>query len=309
MLTRYFGPARFRSPDDDAGKTGGADDAAAKAAADAAAAKATDDAAAKKAADDAATQKAAEDEAAKKAAEGKEDEMTPAERKLLKESMKRKEKIQEQDSTIQDLSTKLKAWEGLDPAEVRDLLKQRKEAETASLESKGEYEQVKTQMIEAHTKEVEERDSKIAELTEALSKRDSKIADLTVGHAFASSKYITEGLTLPPGKARTLYGNHFEIADDGSVIGYDKPTGAEGRARLVDKDGEPLSFDGALARIVDKDSDRDALVRSKVKPGAGSSTTDDGGGDAGKTEVRGRDRIKGSLESGQLTSGKMLKIA
>ena len=75
---------------------------------------------------------------------------------------------------------------------------------------------------------------------------------------------------MTPAKARVIYGSHFEVGEDGNVVGYDKPAGQKERAVLVDGEGKPLPFEAAIERILRADPEADALLRSEAKQGAGS---------------------------------------
>lgn len=193
---------------------------------------------------------------------------TDEEARLIKENMKRK-------ATEKALKEELEALKqsvaGLDLTEVRALLAERRTAEEKQLEAKGDYERLKQRMAEEHQTTVGSLNAKIAELQEALGKRDSTISELTVGTQFNSSQYINGELVLTPAKARALYGSHFEI-EDGKVVGYDKPRGAAGRTALVDAYGAAIPFDAAMAKIIEADPERDSLIRSKAKAGAGSGS-------------------------------------
>ncbi len=60
------------------------------------------------------------------------------------------------------------------------------------------------------------------------------------------------------------------------MVGYDKPRGAQNRTALVDQYGNAIAFDHAMRKIVEADPEKDHLLRSKVKPGAGSSSSKQG---------------------------------
>lgn len=190
------------------------------------------------------------------------------EARLLKENMKRK-------ADNKALQTELDALKasvaGLNLDEVRALLDERKSAEEKKLEAQGDYDRLKQRMASEHQATVTSLNARIAELTQTLNQRDTVIGDLTVGTQFSQSQYINGELVLTPAKARALYGSHFEI-EDGQVVGYDKPRGATGRTALVDAYGNAIGFDAAMAKIIEADPEKDSLIRSKVKVGAGSST-------------------------------------
>lgn len=200
--------------------------------------------------------------------EGEKRKPTDEEARLIKENMKRKA---ENKALKEQLETLQQSVAGLNLDEVRQILAERKSAEEKQLEAKGDYERLKQRMAEEHQATVTSLNAKIDELTKALQEKEAVIGDLTVGAQFNSSQYINGELVLTPAKARALYGAHFEI-EDGKVVGYDKPRGAAGRTALVDAYGVPVSFDAAMAKIIEADPEKDSLIRSKAKAGAGSNT-------------------------------------
>lgn len=231
---------------------------------------------------------------------GKEGETKPtdAEAKLIKEVMDKKAKIKAQEGRIGELESKLKEFDGIDLTAVRELLNSKKEEETRKLEEKGQWDSLKKQMIEEFGKE---KGTLLAELEQARSESGSLkglIAELTVGNAFSSSQFIKEDMTMPVSKARVLYGAHFEFKD-GGVVAYDKPAGQADRNILVDAKGDPLGFEAAIKKIVEADPDKDQLLKSKVKPGAGSKTTSKAASPAEKIEQpTGVSRISAALAKG-----------
>lgn len=254
----HFVPQFLRAPEDG----NGADDAAAaKAAADAAAAKSAEDAAK-------AAAKAAEDAA--KAGEGK---GSDKEAELLREVMEKKAKLREKQAELDAAAARLKEFDGIDPAEIKALLQERANAEKSAAEAKGDFERVKQMMVEEHKKEIEKFQTSLAEKEKALQNSISVIDDLTIGSAFASSSFVAGEMILTPSKARTVYGSHFDV-ENGKVVAYDKPRGQQNRTQLVDGSGEPLGFEDAIKKLVEVDPDRDRLIRSKLKEGAGSKTAD-----------------------------------
>lgn len=265
-----------------AGGAGDADEATA-----AAAQKADEDAAAAKKVDD--------DTAAKAKADNPElAKLQEDNANLLKEVMKRKGDNKDLSASVETLQAQAKQFEGIDLEEVKALIAGKKDAETQALEKKGEWDTLKTQLIEAHEATVTELNAKLEELKSANAGSDLKIQDMTIGRSFNESKFIGDKLVLPASKARVLYGDHFEI-ENGNVIGYNKPRGQEGRAQLIDGQGEPLAFEGAIQKIIDADSDRDNLMKAVGKPGAGSKPAEDVSKGVAAPVLTGRDRIKAGL--------------
>lgn len=259
VARKYMAPAG--DDGSDAGGGGGAGDDAAKAAADAAA------------------------EAAKAAAGDK--KPSDEEARLLKENMSKKAQLVKAAEATAALEAKLKAFEGIDPEAVRKLLGDQKDAEAKQLEAKGDWDRLKTRMAEEHGKETTSLKAQLAELQASLGQASGVINDLSIGTKFGQSAFIADELTLTPGKARVIYGDHFDLVA-GEVVGYDKPRSAANRTALVDQYGSAVGFDAALRKIVEADPEKDHLLKSKVKAGAGSEskkmtgvpTKDAGGGDS-----------------------------
>ena len=242
-----------------------------------------------------AAQKAADDAAA--AAKGN-STVTDAEAKLLKDVMAKKKALQESKDIVSKLTEQLKSFEGIDPTAVKALLAEKVQAEQKQMEAKGQWDTLKAQMAEAHKTELGGVTAKVADLAEKLSAKDSVISELTVGAAFSNSDFIKDELIMTPNKTRQVFGTHFGY-EDGVIVGYDKPAGAKDRGILVDASGEPLSFEDAMRKIVDADSDRDHILKSKVKAGSGSKTAVSGKpkvvDTTAKSDVVGRERITGAL--------------
>jgi len=231
--------------------------------------------------------------------EGK-SKLSDREAELLKENMDKKRKLKEAQDALAAANERLKAFDGVDPNELRQLLaereearKEKEEAERKALEAKGDWERLKQMMAEEHEKVVGTLKGELDTTKNALSAAQAQIVDLTIGAQFSNSAFINDELVLTPSKARQIYGSHFELVD-GRVVGYDKPAGAKDRTPLVDGAGNPLPFEAALKKLVDADPDRERLVRSKLKEGAGSKTTNDKV-DPKTPEVYGVHRIAAAL--------------
>ena len=229
--------------------------------------------------------------------------ISDAEAKLLKEVMEKKNKLKAAEAKAAELEANLKRFEGIDPDAVRTLLQAQKDEETKKLEAKGEFDRVKTQMVEEHSRETAALKQLITNAQNDSTLLRAQIAELTVGNAFGSSPFIRDELALTVNKTRQVYGSHFEFAD-GQIVGYDKPVGAKDRTVLVDGKGDPLNFDLALKKIVDADPDREQLLRSRAKPGAGSNTSSTGrtkGVEGAGDSLVGRGKIAAALSKGILS--------
>ena len=223
--------------------------------------------------------------------------------------MKKKEKIGNLSGKIAALEEAAKAWEGVDIKAVTKMIQDAKDADEAALIAAGEFTQVKDQMNAAHKVELDAKDVTISELNKSLSGKDTQIDDLSIGNTFSASKFIMEKMALPASKARALFGAHFDRDEGGNVIGYNKPAGVDGRAPLVDGNGVNLAFDEAFKKIIDADPDVKSLLKSTIKPGAGSGNDPlvidkNKGEDVGT----GASRIAAGLGAGLLTKGKELNL-
>ncbi|GAL22954.1 hypothetical protein JCM19235_1255 [Vibrio maritimus] len=163
---------------------------------------------------------------------------------LLREIMKKKGKIQE-------LEGKLESYADIDVDLYKTMLSERetaeserKKAEQQRLLDEGKYEEllkgkqdehdgIVNQMNTAHKTELDEAATNYSKLEDANKALVAQIEELTVGAAFGNSTLIREDMisAMTPARVRTLYGAHFEPNENGEVIGYDKPTGVEGRAQ------------------------------------------------------------------------------
>jgi hypothetical protein len=277
--------------------------AAAKAAADAAAAKeAADKAAAEKAAadkvaaDKAAAEKAEADRIAAEKAAGR---LSDKEAELLKDVMKHK-------TAAREAEDRLKAFDGIDPAEYKRLKEaadkaaaDKTEAEKKAAEKAGDFTRLKEMMAEEHKKELEAERAKVNTAQGQLDVALKTINDLTIGQSFTGSQFVTDELVLTPTIARQVYGDHFDV-EGGKIVAYDKPRGAANRTKLVNGSGESIGFEDAIKKIVETSPDRDRIVRSKIKNGAGSRATDGRSTQTDDAGQRGVARISAALAKGVL---------
>lgn len=222
------------------------------------------------------------------------------EAELLKDVMKHKEARKAAEAKLKELEQKLN---GVDLEEYQALKAEREESERKKAEEeeqraieRGEFDKVKQQMVEQHTKALEAKDAEIAERDAKLAAAMATIEELTVGSDFSSSKFIAEETIYTPSKARRLYGDHFEVVD-GKTVGYDKPRGAEGRSMIVDANGDPAPFEVAMRRIVEADPEKDDILVSSLKPGAQSSPSRGGARAKEAKPATSRDKIADGVKS------------
>jgi hypothetical protein len=215
-----------------------------------------------------------------------------AEAKLLKEAMKHKKAAKVAADALAAANAALEKYKGVDPEKVAKLLADQEAAELEAAEKRGEYERIKAQMQEQHNTTVASLQAQITERDNSLAAAMAQIDELTIGADFGNSKFLSEKTILSPKKARTLFGAHFDRVD-GVTVAYDKPRGAKDRTPLVDANGDNLSFEAAIEKIVTSDEDFERIAKSKLKTGSASQGATHKTEDAGeqKGEVSGAARI------------------
>lgn len=198
--------------------------------------------------------------------EEKNKKLSPEAAALLREVMEKK-------ASLKDANDKLKAFDGVDPAEYAALKAAKTAAETLAAEKAGDFERAKAMMAEEHKKEADLKLAAIAEKETTITAQQKMINDLTIGQSFSNSKFVTDELALTPAKARVIYGSHFEFEGD-QIVAYDKPKGESARTKLIDSAGKALSFEESVKKIVEADPEKDKLLKSTIKPGGKSETID-----------------------------------
>jgi hypothetical protein len=211
--------------------------------------------------------------------------------------MDKKTALKKASDELSQAKERLKDFDGIDPAEVKKLIAERKDAETKQLEAQGEWDRLKQRMADEHQNETKTLKEGLEARDKLIQERDRAINELTVGSAFNSSKFVSDELTLTPNKARMIYGDHFDFVD-GVIVGYDKPRGAATRTQLVDAKGDPVPFEEAIKKIIDADPDRDELVKSRMKKGADSGTQKGEPPKKPSADLKGMSRIAAGLKKG-----------
>lgn len=233
--------------------------------------------------------------------------VTDEEAKLLKEVMKKKDQIESLKKEIDQfkaVSDSVSALGGLDAvkklvAEKQAAEEKAKEEEKKKLEERGEWEKLKASMAEEHHKALDVLQKQIDELKNGLNTRDHEINELTIGSAFNNSRFIADATVLTPSKMRALYGSFFEY-ENGEVVGYNKPRGAQGRTAFVDQFGNHVGFEESIKKIVDADPDKDTIIRARGKQGSNSNNQYSGTDEKKTIPNGGVNRILAGLKAGQL---------
>lgn len=214
--------------------------------------------------------------------------------KLIKDTMKWKDTARTFEQKLKDYTD---ALGDVDPAAARELVNKAKEQERTELEKKGEYTRIVQQMKEENQRLLEGKDTELGSVKKQLDEAMSQIENLTVGAKFRDSEYIQKSSGLTPSIAQKEFGEYFEF-EDGQMVPYDKPRGAKDRTQLVDAEGKPKSFEKAIAELHEKHPEAKDIIRSTLKPGAGSRNQPDVTDKGDKSsEVRGLGKIELGLKN------------
>ncbi|MEO9497590.1 MAG: DUF6651 domain-containing protein [Vibrio splendidus] len=239
--------------------------------------------------------------------QSKDDGLSSTEAALLKDVMKWKNRFKGQEEELTSIRSELNSATALknvvgdlNEEDLKALIDGKRDKERQDQESRGEYESIVGQMRDEHAKEIEryktlltERDGSEGSLKEQLQASQRQIGDLTIGRQFSDSEFIRDRSVLPPAVARQVFGAHFEV-ENGAIVAYDKAANVEGRAPLVNAQGNKLGFEAAIERLITSHPNKDQLMLSMLKAGAGSSTAS-GKSSEPSDNLRGVDLIKKAL--------------
>lgn len=188
---------------------------------------------------------------------------------------------------LEALKAKLADFDGVDAAEARANAKKVAEAEAAAKTAaaaakKAEKEKAQAENdIEKLTRiQKEEHDAAIAAVVaerdaarESATTAEDQLNRVRLENAFNGSKFIAEETILTGAKAQRLFSDYVEI-EDGQPVVYDAPASDSKRAKVMDSKGNALPFNEAITKVINADPDKDSLLKSKTKPGAGTKTVE-----------------------------------
>lgn len=164
----------------------------------------------------------------------------------------------------------LKDWDGIDKDEYQQLKQARDEAERKKATAEGDFKSLEKQLVERHSAELTQRETKIGKLTKALERH---LVDAELTRAIAAKKGVPE-LLLP-------YARQFvrvKEAEDG-FQGY--IADEAGNPRVADGKGTPMDYDAFV--------EQELMVRfPRAFDGTGSSgggASKSSGGAAGATRT------------------------
>jgi len=111
----------------------------------------------------------------------------------------------------------------------------------------------------------------IDDLKKTISKQDDDLYSLLVSDQFNNSNFVNKKLNRSTREAKILFGDHFKIEQNENgnkqVFGYD---GGE-KIFSIEKPGNYADFEEALEIIVNKDPDKDSLLKGANRSGTGDT--------------------------------------
>jgi hypothetical protein len=159
------------------------------------------------------------------------------------------------------------------------------DVQAMSDDHKTAMENLRKEMSSAYDEKIQDRDGTIENL-------QGQIFKFQVSDKFNSSE-VAKSLIYDPSDAAIIFGQNFEI-ENGNVVG--KLNGNIIYSR--EKPGEPAGFDEALQAMIDARPNKDSILKSNVKPGAGTPPGsgvpgDDGAGNSAVDNISQGLREKG----------------
>ena len=181
--------------------------------------------------------------------------------------------LSDERDTLRTTSEKqAKALEGIKDLNIEDArkaLETVKNLDTKKLVDAGEIEKVKAEIGAAYKVQIEDLQKsyqkKMAELETGVKDRDEDIFSLRVTNRFATSKYITDKLTLPPDLVEARFGKQFKV-EDKKVVAYDL---AGNKIYSRKNPGVLADVDEALEVIVDGYPEKARILKGSGASGSG----------------------------------------
>lgn len=174
------------------------------------------------------------------------------------------------------LKASLKAFEGIDPDEVRELLADREKGAADDAKARGDWEAREKQLIDKHRQEQEKLQTAIAAL-EGF--RDRALID-SAARVALEKHGGSSALLLPHVKSR------LRVVADGDDF-TTQVVDANGHPQVADAQGNPLTIDGLVAQMKEDQAYAPAFA-SSGKSGGGSAGGGQQGGSNGRPTPTGK---------------------
>lgn len=105
--------------------------------------------------------------------------------------------------------------------------------------------------------------SQLEELSTERDRYRNQLHSEKVGRAFSQSSFLAQKVSAPTDMMAAMFGKHFSVADDGSVV----PIDADGNPTPSRVNfGGTASFEEAIEAIVNAYPNKDALLKKEASP-------------------------------------------
>lgn len=207
-----------------------------------------------------------------------------------------KAEAKERREQLDALSTKLKAFEDLDPDEARSALSKVKSIDAKRLIDSGEAEKAWAGERKLFTDKLSAAEKRAQEAEQRLHRE-------LVSGGISRSTFVKESLVVPPDFVEAVFGKHAKIEDgrpvwvdtDGSVI-FDPAT------------GKAADADYAIRHLVSQRPDKDHLFRATQKSGSGAQPGAPGKDPSAKTIPRAEFDRKTPVERREILSSGVVPV-
>ena len=204
----------------------------------------------------------------------------------------------------EEIERQLAAFEGVDPEKAREAIKLQENLSAGELKTAAQVEEIKANAMKAAEQRVADG---VKTVTEKLTVAEKRALELTsalssekIGNAFATSKYISEKLTLPAPAAQKIFGEHFRL-EEGKIMAY----GSDNRPIISKRNpGDFADTEEAIELLVDSYAYRDNIVRGTGGGSGGRPAGGGGGGNGAKQFTRAEfDKLDPTTKSAKMGEG------
>lgn len=159
--------------------------------------------------------------------------------------------------------TRLREFDGIDPAKAREALKTVSNLDLGSMKTADEVEKLRAEITREVTDSFTEQINTSTSTNEKLKKQNDS---LRLDAAFSSSEFIKDRIATPPDMFRKTFGDNFKI-EDGKILAFD----ASGNKIYSKKNmGQLAGFDEAVEIIVGNYPSKDQILRDPSHSGSGN---------------------------------------
>ena len=185
--------------------------------------------------------------------------------------------------------SKLKVFEGLDPAKAREALDTVGKLDQKKLIDAGEVDRVRQEIASQYQ-------GQLAEAQKGAESLQSRVDSLLLETAFGKSKFIQHRVAVPPEMFVSTFGKNFKI-EDGKPVPYDS---AGNKIYSKTRMGEVADIDEAFSIMVDGYAHKDSILRANGHGGSGNN---------GNGGARGGSRVMKRSEFDALTPAERANAA